>query len=103
MKRLALRLTIALVTFVIGVSITAVWLFRRQPPLLLEKPPCRSCSEIYSSANQDIKTVAFSDVVHNPENYSNQIIRLRAILHNDAGYKSLLDPKSIKDGEYLFT
>ena len=95
MKRLMFRFAVALVTFVIGISVTAVWFFCRQPYSQQKELLCRSCAEI-SSATSDIKTVAFSALIHNPENYSNQVIRLRAILHNDAGYKSLLDPTAVK-------
>ncbi len=88
MKRTAIRLIAALVSFFVGVSIATVWMYSRVRNM--ELPPCQSCAEIYSSS-PEILTASVCEIVNNPERYANRTVRVQAMLHNDAGYIYLYD------------
>jgi hypothetical protein len=50
-----------------------------------------------------VKEIAFAKLIRNPEAYRGQIARVRANLHNDAGYKALYAPGAKIEGEALLS
>jgi hypothetical protein len=76
---------------------------RRQRTHQSEKAPCHKCSGVYSSAGPQIKEVPLAELIHNQEAYRGQIVRVRANLHNDAGYKALYAPGAKMEGEPLMS
>lgn len=87
MRRFILRAALALLTFTISVAVASVWMVSRIP--IKEEPPCRSCSELYSSSQ--ILTVTLCEISANPVLYRGQIVRVRAVFHHDGMTIHLLD------------
>ena len=85
MRRLTLRILVALLTFAIGVAAASVWMVSRIAES--EEPPCRSCSEIYTSS--EISTVTFRELSANPGEFRGKLVRVEAIFHHDSGAISL--------------
>lgn len=101
-RKITLRMAIAIFTLLVGLAITASWLFWRQSPKL-EEPPCRSCDEIYKARNPDLKTVTVVQLISNPEQYQDQIVQVRGILsYCDARDKGLFDSEGEGAGIRLF-
>jgi hypothetical protein len=101
MKRLPLRVAVALITFTVGVSAAAAWLLRHQPAPKFVEPTCRGCEQSCSSAPAELETVPFYELTANPERLSGRLVRVRANLENDAGYKSLYAPGLKLEGARL--
>jgi hypothetical protein len=83
------RLIIALLIVAGLVAYIKHW--RRQLPMTLESPPCQPCAEVYATATPEILPVTVADLLASPERATGRLVRLRAILHNDAGYKTLYE------------
>jgi hypothetical protein len=92
MKGPKARISISFLAILFVVSVTPGCLPRHQWTHQSEKVPCHKCSEIYSSAGPQVKELPFAELIRNPEAYRGQIVRVRANLHNDAGYKALYAP-----------
>ena len=103
MRRISLRVAMALLTFLVGIVVSILWLVNRSSEVkAIENPPCRSCSQIYSTS-PELPTVPFCDFVRNPEHYAGQVIRIRALLNYDSGQKFLYDKaceKKTTEAEY---
>jgi hypothetical protein len=91
MRRITLRVAVALVTFFVGIGVSILWLINRSSEVgTIENPPCHSCSQIYSTS-PELPTVSFCDFVRKPKHYAGKVIRIRAILDYDSGQKFLSD------------
>lgn len=89
-KKFAFSLTPLFITFAVGVAVTSLWLLRSASDDG-EKPPCRDCAQVYSSAVSELPTVSLCDVASAPWEYDGRVIRVRATLRHDAGYFGLSD------------
>ncbi|HEY9402011.1 MAG TPA: hypothetical protein VIQ24_04920 [Pyrinomonadaceae bacterium] len=97
MFRFKFKMPAAIITFTIGVALASaaasVW---KISSVETEKPPCQSCSALYSSA--EIPVVTICELKANPENFMNRVVRVRAVLHHDAGQVNLYDHTCGNDG-----
>ncbi|MDQ3820023.1 MAG: hypothetical protein M3362_20430 [Acidobacteriota bacterium] len=89
MPRYTLRLTVALLTFLVGVAASSVFMVSRIADI--EEPPCRSCSAVYSSSEIPAATVV--EISADPEAYRGRLVRVRGIFHRDAAAIHLLAPR----------
>lgn len=64
----------------------------RSSEVVVEQPPCRSCSQIYSSSGS-IPTLEFCEFAANPTRYNGQLVRVRALFTNDAAQTTLSPPE----------
>src|SRR5215210_7638870 len=101
--RLTFRLTIALLTFAVGVAAAIFWYAYRRPSVqTLENPPCASppnyemppvpCSGIDSSALSSLPVIPYCDLVRNVARYENRIIRVRGIYSFNMENSAMDDP-----------
>jgi hypothetical protein len=99
MKRLTIRLIVALVTFAVGVTAATVWYLSRTTA-----PPSPKNSVAAPPANeQQIPTVAFCDLVSAPTQYLGKMVRVRATIYFDStgvfNNKVMYDPATCSGGE----
>ncbi|MEO6393185.1 MAG: hypothetical protein ABIP75_15150 [Pyrinomonadaceae bacterium] len=90
--KLLIGLSVLALAFSIGLGIFLLWSFRNQPPEVteLEDPPCVSvpnydstavpCSGIDISALKSLPDVGLRDLLNDPANYQDQVVRVHATL-----------------------
>jgi hypothetical protein len=79
MKHLTIRFIIALITFIIGIAVVAIWYISRAPHFT--KP--ENSVSISSSTEQQIPTVAYCELIREPQLYFGKMVRVRAIMYVD--------------------
>ena len=86
MKKQWLTAVVIGAAVLVGGATMAVLAFGPEPA---EDPPCSACSALPEFADRDIPTVAFCDLLASQQAYAGRLVRVRALLHNDACYWSL--------------
>lgn len=91
MKRNAVRLLVALLTFIVGVGAAVAWLYfpHLRSSGLRNETPSKESSQL--SAEPEVPFVAFCDLVRNPNFYDQKIIRTKAILSVGTDTRTLWD------------
>ncbi len=79
MKHLTIRFIVALITFIIGIAVAAIWYISRAPQPT--KP--ENLVGMSSSTEQQIPTVAYCELVREPQLYLGKMVRVRAIMYVD--------------------
>ncbi len=72
MKRMIIRIAVASLTFIIGVSVAMLYLIKHnsvEAPLILEQP-------VY----QPVRDVEYSELATKPEKYVGQMVRVKALI-----------------------
>lgn len=103
MRRLSVRLMVALLTFGMGVVVAGFWFAYRLPavetlglPLCAGPPKYETtsvpCSGTDFSALSDLPVIPYCDLVRNSSNYDNQIIRVRGIYYFNMENSALENP-----------
>ena len=101
--RLTFRLTIALLTFSIGVATAIFWFAYHRPSVqTLENPPCASppnyempsvpCSGTDFSALSSLPVIPYCDLVRDSALHENQIIRVSGVYSFNMENSALDDP-----------
>lgn len=85
LRRIILCLLVALGTLVFGVVSVALWFTYHQSTASLELDGSSAIEKPISlyPEKQKISTVAYCDLVHNPECYRGELVQVRAILLSD--------------------
>lgn len=92
MHRFTLRFIVAFLTFVLGVSVAAVWIVQRFSPTEKRAESYHQQSPTVGSADSlEIPTVAFCKLLTNPADYNRKIVRTQAILTVNANVQALSD------------
>jgi hypothetical protein len=81
MKNHALRIGIATLTFIAGITVTSLWFSYRVPPASI--PPVPISTTVTQSPKANIETgglpIAFCDLVRHPKLYDQKIVRVLAV------------------------
>ena len=93
-KRQAFRLSIALLTFIIGIAAVSLWFFVLRP---LSSTPCT-----HSTNLEDIPTVSYCDLVNHPDLYNGRTVRVQAVIVGGESVP-LYDSKYFHDAECMAT
>lgn len=95
MHRLTLRFVVALITFVFGVVASTVWVVYRFSPIERSGAPHdQRASTISSNTSAEVPTVAFCDLLANPAEYNQKIVRTQAVFIANDYVRSLSDTSS---------
>ena len=97
MKRISTRVLAALLTFVVGVAATALWLFhfRLQPPRLDAASPDSIIQPINLEESEEY---AIYSVVLNDERYADSRVKSVTIVDQTAGHPSVYDKERFSRG-----
>ena len=102
MRNIWIRLSVAVITFAIGVSVAAILFLYRQPPPSLVMAPCASppnfelvsvpCSDPDLSALSALPVIGYCDLIASIVKRSNTIVRVKGIYSVSSENSALNDP-----------
>lgn len=92
MQRFTLRLVVALITFTLGVTASAVWIIYHLSPA--EKPGSSEIAAARIATLSASPTAAFCDLIAHPADFNQRVIRTEADLFSYHADLSLSDPSS---------
>jgi hypothetical protein len=98
MKRIPIRVAVALCTFIIGIIVAAIWLVNPAPnisdiPLMEDKVEIPAPPISKATIDSTVYSVKFCELIRNSEKYDGKIVRIQAF------YEQGIDTSALTDSE----
>ncbi len=98
MKRITIRVAVALCTFIIGIIVAAVWLVSPTPnvsdiPLVEDKVEISTPPISKATPDSTVYSVKFCELIRNSEKYDGKIVRIQAFYEQGIDTSALTDSK----------